>query len=598
LPAGIAAENYKKKLKKNILKSEHGFTMIETLVGVALLIIVFAGIFACYRLAMKVIGLSKSKTTAVSIANAQIEKIRNLDYESVGTKNASLPFALGDLDMNSSQTVGGNTFDVLTQVKYVSDTADGSGSSDTCNLDYKKADVTVSWGGSYQGSITITTNIAPKNQVQEMQSCQSQPGGVLTVTVFNNSGMLVASPGISIYDADTNNLITSATPISGSHSFLLTPDTYRVEVTKTGYSSARTYSASELAVPDSPNPAVLVGDEVNMSLSIDQASVITVDGISPTGQDNYSDSYDDQSKISESNNIQILSGNLLLSGPLYSLSGYAVSNPISPANLVAWEELIFDDERPAATAINYQILYNDGVNWVLVPDSDLGGNSVGFTLSPVSLAGLSKAAYPQIKIKANLTTSDTSATPKVRSWQVVWTTDTGTPVGGAVFHIQGSKTIGEDSAGKKVLKYSQDKTLDGAGHIEITGLDADTYTLSVDPATGLNLIATDPAAQPINASPGVTMPVKLFLMPQNSFLVLVQDDTSLAPIFSASVRLVDSASGYDQIKFTNQQGQVYFAPLASGTYQMTVSAAGFADYSNTVSVSGAANQIVNIHQNE
>ena len=44
-----------------------------------------------------------------------------------------------------------HNFNVLTQVRFVSDATDGSGSADACNLDYKKADVTVSWPGNFAG---------------------------------------------------------------------------------------------------------------------------------------------------------------------------------------------------------------------------------------------------------------------------------------------------------------------------------------------------------------------------------------------------------------------------------------------------------------
>ncbi|MFZ3073950.1 MAG: prepilin-type N-terminal cleavage/methylation domain-containing protein [Minisyncoccales bacterium] len=579
---------------------KNGFTLIEVLVGVALLGIVFSGIFAAYRLGMKVAGINKARISATSIASARIEMIRNLAYEFVGVENAELPFAAGTLEQFSSQTIDNTEFAVLTQVRFVSDAADGMGALDPCNLDFKKADVVVSWQGSHSGSVTLSTNVSPKNRAQEAQSCLDQPGGVLTVTVFDEGGILVPSPNISVYDPVTDNLVAAAIPASGKYSFPLASGNYRVEVSKTAYSSARTYSAGGddgVAVPDSPNPTVLEGGEVPLSLSIDQAATIIVDGIAPDGQNNFADSFDDAALISTSENIQFSSGDILLSGPAYPADGYVISNAINPADLAIWDELRFSDTRPAGTRVFYQVLYYDGAAWILIPDSDLSGNSVGFGNSPVNLAGLGKSDYPQIKIKGNLASGDPDLTPRMHNWQVVWTTATGPAVAGAAFHIRGTKTIGEDSLGLKIYKYSQDQILDGAGHLDITGVDADAYTFSVDPASGMSLIATDPA-QPINVAAGGTAAVKLFLRPQNALLVTVQNAATLDPVFSAEVRLSNSGIGYDKIRYTDQNGQTYFAPLDNGTYDIFVNAAGYAGASSTVSVAGLSDLTVDIDQNE
>jgi len=586
------------KNRKQINYYKQGFTLVEVLVGVSLLVIVFAGIFGAYRLGMKVVGLSKNKITATALANAQIEKIRNLSYESVGTKNATLPLALGALDHNSTATVGNVTFEVVTEVRFSADPADGIGLADSCDLDYKKASVTVSWGGTFPGNVFFSTNISPKNQVQELQSCQSQPGGVLSVTVFDAAGIMIPSPNIKIYDPTNHGLVASATPTDGKYSFLLAPQAYRVEVSKTGYSGARTYSTDEVAVPDSADPTVLEGDQVPISLSIALAASISVDGVSPNGQDNFADSFDESPQISGSDSIQLLEGDILLSGPVYSSGGWLISSAIAPSDLVAWNELRFDDSRPAATDLFYQILYYDGANWVLVPDSDLGGNSTGFRTSPVNLAGLDGGDYAQIKIKGNLSTNDSNSSPRIHSWQVVWTTDSGVPVPGAAFYAQGTKSVGEDDLGQKVYKYSQNLVLDGSGHLDIIGVDGDAYQFSVSPSSGLSLIGTDPAVQPINVAPGGTAQVKLFLRAQNSLLVTVQNDVTLGPVFSAAVRLVNSGSGYDKTQYTDQKGQTYFAPLSNGTYDLSVSAPGFSGYSGTVTVSGSSVEIINIHQNE
>ena len=55
-------------------KNSNGFTLIEAVVGVALLLIVFMGIFGVYRLGMQVIFQSKARIISVNLANQKIEK--------------------------------------------------------------------------------------------------------------------------------------------------------------------------------------------------------------------------------------------------------------------------------------------------------------------------------------------------------------------------------------------------------------------------------------------------------------------------------------------------------------------------------------------
>lgn len=583
-------------IKKN--NTRDGFTLVEALVGTALMVVVFMGVFAAYNLGLKVIGLSKNRITATAIANSRIETARNLSYELVGTLGAVLPEASGSLEKNTTQAMNNGVYSTETKVIYVADPADGTGTGDNCDLDYKKVEVSVSWSGVFPGQVIVSTDIAPKNTVQEIQSCMTQPGGVLEVTVFDGAGIAVPSPLITVYDPETGNVVASVTPAIGKYSFPLVLGSYRVEVSKLGYSSARTYSTNEVAVPDSLNPSVLNGELTSMSLSIDYSASISVDGVSPTGQDSFADSFADQSLISQMNGIEVNSGSVQLSGTPYSLSGSLVSDVIAPVDLVSWDNLVFDDSHPISTSAVYQLLYFDGVDWILIPDIDLTGNSVGFTTSPVSLAGLDKNDYPQIKVRGILSTTDGTVTPTIHSWQVLWTNSVGMGVANVNFHMQGEKTIGTDGAGDKVYKYSQDHALDGSGHINLDNIEADAYSFTVDPTSGLSLIGTDKDPQPVNVGAVATVPIKLFLRAQNALMITVQNDVTIVPVFSAAIRLYSPSLGYDKTQNTNVNGQTYFAPLQNGSYNLEIVSSGYDSYSGTVLVAGETSNVINIHQQE
>lgn len=573
-----------------------GITLIEALVGTAIFCVVFTGIFAAYRLGMKAAMLSSYKISAISIGNAQIERIRNLPYEEIGTKSALLPLAAGSLDRTFSQTINGAEFNILTEVVFFADSADGIGGEDSCNLDYKKADVTVSWSGTAPGQVFFSTKISPASKVQELQSCQNQPGGVLTVNVFDDGGNPVPSPDIKIYDLVAGGQIAFAVPADGRYSFPLAPATYRVEVSKIGYSFARTYGTDEVAVPDSLNPTVLKDNQVSISLSIDRSTTIFVDAIASVGQDDFSDSFDDQLLVAETQNVDVGAGKIKLT-ETYS-SGFVVSVPIESNDLAAWNELRFADIRPLGTEIVYHVLYYNGVEWSLIPDSELGGNAAGLGISPVSLAGVDKGTYPRIKIKAMLSTLDTEVSPEILNWQVFWDTSQGVPIAGAKIHMRGSKTIGKNEVGEEVYKYAQDHILDGNGHIDIAGIDGDGYYFSSDPASGLILIGSDPPIQPIGAPSGGNVDVSLFLRAQNGLLITVQDDVSLSPVFSAAVKVKSDSFGYEKTQHTDQKGQTYFTFLQDGTYDIFVSAPGYEEYAGTKLVAQESGQVINITQNE
>jgi prepilin-type N-terminal cleavage/methylation domain-containing protein len=55
-----------------------GFTFVEILVGIALMLIVFLGIYVAFQSRLNVVELSKNKITAIAIANQQIEMVTNI----------------------------------------------------------------------------------------------------------------------------------------------------------------------------------------------------------------------------------------------------------------------------------------------------------------------------------------------------------------------------------------------------------------------------------------------------------------------------------------------------------------------------------------
>jgi len=581
--------------------SKKGFTLIDVLVGIALMLIVFLGIFGAYQLGLKIVGLSRNKITATAIANQKIEMIRNLPYEDVGTNETGC-HPCGVLEPATSTIFNNIGYTIETRIDYVVDSADGiADPDDECPNDYKRVEIKISWSGLFGGNVSLGSDVAPKNLAQECE----EGGGILSVLVFDAYGATTSFPLIEIKDPTTDQVVSSYIPDDGHHYFSLSTSTYKVVVSKSGYSSERTFGVGEnyngkiVTTPEKPHPIILEGQLTEISFSIDRLSSFSVDTLSPWGTGDFSDSFSNESKISEMSDVVISSGevNLATSSEGYLSSGYLISIEISPSSLIEWDELTFSDSEPAGTDLNYQIYFASSTDWYLIPDSVLAGNSTGLELSPVDLSGLATTTYSTLKIKGNLSSNSTSSTPVLYDWQMSWITSVATPIPNVTFLLQGEKIIGTDAAEQPVYKYSTTSTSNSSGHIDIPNLEWDSYTFSVT-GTSLDLVGTDPSPQPIALAPDVLVNVELFLRAENSLLVIVQDLETLEPVFSATVRLYNTGFGYDVTQYTDEAGQTYFIPLQKNNYNLEVEGPGYAATSTTVWVSGETTKTIKLEQIE
>ena len=582
------------------MKESKGFTFIDVIVGVSLMSIVFLGIFAAYQLGLKTIGFNQRKITATAIVTGQIEKIRNLPYLLVGTKDAQLPFAQGVLDSATTTLSNNIEYQIEIKVKFVVDEADGTGDEDLCDWDYKRVEVRASWSGRFSGEVQLVTDIAPKDKVEEIQTCQEQPGGILSVSVFDALEAIVPSPLIEVFNLSTGLLADSATPFDGKHDFPLVTSTYRVIASKYGYSTERTYGIDEIAIPKKLNLTVLEGQPAEIYFSIDILSSLSVETFSPWGTDYFSDSFSDEGKIFEKSDLTVSDGRITLAAleEGYLSSGYLISTEIYPPTLIQWNEFSFTDEEPFETDLNYQIYYASGTEWYLIPDSDLPDNSVGFESSPVNLSDLATTTYSKLKLKGNFSTDSPSVSPILYDWQIPWRTSQPTAIGNVTFNLKGEKLIGRDDQENPIYKYNQNHQTDSQGKKDIPNLEWDNYTFSVSPASGLDLVDTDPSPAPIGLAPDTNLSVKLFLEAQNSLLISVQNQETLEPVFSASVRLYSSALGYDTTQYTNDKGQTLFIPLEAASYNIEVSNPGYSSTSTNVWVSGDVIKTIKLEQIE
>lgn len=594
---------------------QSGFSFIETLISVALVLVVFLGIFGAYQLGIKVIGQSKARVSAVALGNKQMELVRNLAYADVGTYSCKAEFPncdpsepstiiqgypYGKIKDSYLANINSVDYTVETKIDYAADEYDGLVAPvDLCPNDYKKVKIKVFWTGKFGGEVSFDTIIAPKNTSQEC----GETGGILKVTVFNAGGQTVNFPDIKITNMNTG-LIKIAKPESGIAYITLPPDVsaYKIEVSKDGYSSERTFNSGEtyegkvIIIPDKPQATIIEGELTETSFSIDKVSSLLVKTYFEGGETSFIDSFFDSSQIIESSNIVVSNGEIKLakvSESEYFETGYFISQTIDPLGLVQWNEFDFTDDTPPQTKVRYQVLYLNGSAWELISDSDLPGNSAGLHKPPIDLSRMDITTYPKIRLQATLFSSSSSKTPIVYDWQVSWLSSNPTAIANVAFGLRGQKIVGKDADSQPIYKYSKNLQTSN-GSLSISNLEWDIYNFSVDKAlTGLDLVRTDPI-QPINLAPDVLQETNLYLRAENSLLVNVKNSANDNPIFSANVRLYNISLNYDQSLLTDENGQAFFIPLQAGNYNLEVKAAGYADYNSSISISGTINKTVNL----
>lgn len=142
-------------------KYSKGVTFIDTVVGVALMVVVFVGITSAFQLSVDVVTNNKARAGAVALANEHIEYIRSLPYASVGTVGGD---PAGLLAQTENINQNGVAYTRRTLVVYVDDPKDGEGGGDQNAIlrDYKAIKVELSWnGGNGVRTLFLVTRVSP-----------------------------------------------------------------------------------------------------------------------------------------------------------------------------------------------------------------------------------------------------------------------------------------------------------------------------------------------------------------------------------------------------------------------------------------------------
>jgi len=276
----IEAKRRKKyKHKKNYhLNLVRGFTLTELLVALGILVVVVTPLIVALVKNNKFIIKNKEKLIAESVASEQIEIIRNLPYDDVGTDTG---WPHGSIPARPNpETVSGISFQTEVKIAYVDDSFDAQFPTDLYPYDYKKVEVSSYPIQNQSSKVTLTTNISPPGPETESET------GILQVIVINANGDPVADADVEITNLIQGIYISTQTLIDGKIFIPALPpdDNYHIVVSKSGYSTAQTYPpTAENPNPEPKDQSVLLLELTSITLSIDYLSAMTINTIDING---------------------------------------------------------------------------------------------------------------------------------------------------------------------------------------------------------------------------------------------------------------------------------------------------------------------------
>src|SRR3990167_826707 len=341
--------------------AQRGVTLIDTVVGTSLMLLVFVGIFAAFQLSIDVVTNNRARAGALALMNERMEYVRSLDYASVGTVGG---IPSGPIAQSEPVTLSDIPYTRRTTIQYTDDPEDGENEADENEVivDYKQVRIEVSWSSrTGERRVLMVARVAPLNG--EEVDCGT-PCGTLRIDVLNAAGgpvqgaqvdivnnILVPAVDITTYTNVDGRVILAGAPVASVASG------YEVVVSKFGYNSAQTYpSGAENPYPTPAHAGVLQNQTTAVTFGlpdsgIDLVSTKTVYTFSAITSGTWNEPFAGTSQVASSTNITVSSGSARLSNPgAYPEWGEMESVAIGHQYLERWREFNWSGSTPAGTA--------------------------------------------------------------------------------------------------------------------------------------------------------------------------------------------------------------------------------------------------------
>ncbi len=570
-------------------KNTSGFSLIEAIVVIALMVIVFAGLFAAFEYSLKLIAQSRAKMTALSLATDKVEYIRSLPYNDVGTVSG---IPNGAIPQNRTVTLNGIPFDERVLIEYVDDAADGLGVLDSNSIvaDYKTIKVEYTWDiYGVPNSFSLISSVMPRSIET------TAGGGTFRVNVFDAEAQPLSGIDVRLFNTTgtTSIDVTRKTDATGAALFTGAPagGGYEFFVSAPGYSTDQTRQATtSLENPSTLPASVLESDVSTMNFQIDELSDLTINLFDSQVTDTILEPFSDLSGVATSTDVVVSAGTLQLAdiAGVYSGSGYVLLTPIAPSPLLSWGVIDIESVTPPQTDV--RVRFYEGTSTAsLIPNVDLPGNAVGFAERYIDLRDLDAAVFPSLVVGIELTSTDTSVSPSVNSISVSHI-ESRTMLASTPLTLRGSKVIGSNAAAQSVYKTTISTTTDSGGQRELSDIEWDSYI--VTPGGGY-VVEEACYANPYFLAPDSNDQLDLLVTPGTSHnLRVAVKAADNSPIIGATVELSQGGTTWTEV--TGWCGQVYFDSLSTGSdYFIDVTAAGYPGQTlSSTTVSGVTVQDV------
>lgn len=548
-----------------------GFSLVEVLIVSAIMLVVFGGLLISFRYSLELISHSRAKLTALTLVNDNMEYIRSLSYNAVGTVSG-IPSGL--IPQVSTTSLNGIVFTKRVLVEYIDDDADGLGTADSNGIttDYKQAKVTLEWTiRNKTQSVFLVSNIIPRSIETDVG------GGTVRVNVFDDS--VVPLPGALVRLVNNtlvpNIDVTRTSDAQGVALFGGAPagSDYEVFVTAPGYSSDQTYKATTTMPSPNRLPISVVEASVStLNMFIDRLSNFNVLALATKVPNQFTETFSNSTGVASSTGVSVTGGHLQLSGApgSYSSSGEAYLSESVPAPIAGWDYLLIEGNKNSNTDVRVRFYTGTSSSYTLVPDSDLSGNSVGFTLGSVNVNQLDEATYPSVTVGVSLSTTNNSETPQVDTL-VLGYIESSTPFSLRPLIFSGTKSIGARADTSVVYKTVIATTTTAQGELTFNNIEADAYSVS---ASGYDL-AEVCAPVGLTIAPGSSTNLELlFAVNTANTMRVVVTTAGGTPVIGAQVVLQSGA--FSVTKITGSCGQVFFSGLTTAPdYVLDVTAVGY-----------------------
>lgn len=559
--------------KKPIKNS--GFTLIEVVIVSAITALVFGAIFSSFFYSLRLINLSRAKLSAISLANDRMEYFKSLPYDDVGTIGGLVP---GTIPQNSTTTLNEINFTEHVLVEYVDDPSDDvSGvDSNAITTDYKVVRVAYEWEiGGVPGSIMMVTNVVPRSIETDVG------GGTVRVKVVDADFQLLPGATVRLINSTLGIDTSRTTGPNGEALFSGAPEASDYEVVVSGpiggkeYSIDKTYQADAVNTNPARAPFAVLGADIStLTFQIDELSNMSLALKSAITDGRKVDDLATLTTLASSTDVVSDGSALVLASTTSIYKNYGTAYlRVTPSAIKAWQAIRLSGSMPSGTSYRLSVLTGAGAGpYIPIPDSDLPGNSGGFTDTIISLTKLNPVTYPELVIGVILETSDTSVTPSIDEIGVYYR-ESETLLANESFTLHGAKVIGTDSSSNPIYKYDVSSTTDTDGKRDLGKVEFDTYNLTLTPpydviegCPNYPFIQKAGAAGDFEFVTGIDN--------ANSLRLTVNDSFGRA-IPGVKIELV--RSGYSEIRHTGVCGQAYFPgdTSAQSDFSATITATGY-----------------------